>query len=276
MIKLFACDLDGTLLNKDHQVYEIICEAIEMIEKEHKFFTVASGRHIFENQKLDYDINADYFIISMNGALILDHNSKIISYKCLDKDFISDVLDNFNDYHFDYVSPKYKYIKQSKEEYYDILKNGVFKNKKHFDFENIAKYCIFDSKDEDIMKADIIKLDIILFDDKAKKFSDFISNYDNVITNAPSFENAFEITAKDVNKGMAIRELCHILDVDEDEVAVYGDGGNDIAMLKMFSHSYAPGNAILEARMCASEVIGDHKDHAVALHIMDTLRNRGK
>ena len=33
MIKLFACDLDGTLLNKDHQVDEIICEAIEMIEK---------------------------------------------------------------------------------------------------------------------------------------------------------------------------------------------------------------------------------------------------
>ena len=117
MIKLFACDLDGTLLNKDHQDDEIICEAIEMIEKEHKFFTVASGRHIFEHQKLDYDINADYFIISMNGALILDHNSKIISYKCLDKKFIRAVLSNFNDYHFDYVSPRYKYIKQSKEDF---------------------------------------------------------------------------------------------------------------------------------------------------------------
>lgn len=277
MIKLFASDLDGTLLNEYHEVDDIICKAIEMVEDHHAMFSVATGRHIFQYQRLDYDIKSDYYIISMNGALILDNHSDIVSYQCLDKQFIKELLVNFGDYHFDFLTPYHKYVKQSKEEYHDILKNGrIFRNKKrHFDYEKIAKWCIFNASDEDILKQDIIKIDIIIEDDNCyKKFNDFINQFDN-ICNAPSHIGAFEITAKGVNKGSAIKTLCQKLNIDEDEVAVYGDGGNDIEMLKMFKHAYAPADAIEDAKKYALEVLGDYSNHSVALHIIKTLNNRG-
>ena len=53
----------------------------------------------------------------------------------------------------------------------------------------------------------------------------------------------FEITDVACNKGESVAWLAGYYGIAEDEVAVYGDGGNDIAMLKRFRHSYATKNA---------------------------------
>ena len=61
----------------------------------------------------------------------------------------------------------------------------------------------------------------------------------------------------------------------EDEVAFYGDGGNDIAMLERFAHAYATRGASDEAKRAAGAVIGSCALHAVPRHIARTVRREG-
>lgn len=65
-----------------------------------------------------------------------------------------------------------------------------------------------------------------------------------------------------------------LLRIAEDEVAVYGDGGNDIAMLKRFRHSYATKNGSDVARAAASAIIGSCATHAVPKHMLATMHKQ--
>jgi hypothetical protein len=59
------------------------------------------------------------------------------------------------------------------------------------------------------------------------------------------------------------------------QVAVYGDGGNDVAMLRRFSRSYAPAGAMPRARESASRILGSNVLYAVPCHVMATVRDEG-
>jgi hydroxymethylpyrimidine pyrophosphatase-like HAD family hydrolase len=83
----------------------------------------------------------------------------------------------------------------------------------------------------------------------------------------------FELTDVSVHKASAVKQLAKLLDIEEDEVAVYGDGLNDVTMLSSFKHSYAPSNANKKVQLCANEVIGSYLDYAVCKHMLKTLED---
>lgn len=68
----------------------------------------------------------------------------------------------------------------------------------------------------------------------AREVSAFLAEHPEVV-NAPFDPTMFEITASGVDKGSALAWLAGWLGLGEDEVAVYGDGGNDICMLERFA-----------------------------------------
>ena len=84
MIKLFACDLDGTLLNDDHEFDEIIFNAIDAVIKEAYYKTpsttdyngVYKGKATIKNfVKLDIDLEA---IISEQGDITVNTLAPIV------------------------------------------------------------------------------------------------------------------------------------------------------------------------------------------------------
>lgn len=70
MIRLFASDLDGTLLNAHHQFDERIVDGIRRLLAEGAAFAIATGRG--NKQCAIPEIESDVYKICMNGALILD------------------------------------------------------------------------------------------------------------------------------------------------------------------------------------------------------------
>lgn len=85
----------------------------------------------------------------------------------------------------------------------------------------------------------------------------------------------FEITNVGVDKGAALAWLASYFGYSADEVAVYGDGGNDIAMLQRFTHAYATSNGSDAAKLAAGNVIGSCAFHAVPRHMVKTVREQG-
>ena len=86
----------------------------------------------------------------------------------------------------------------------------------------------------------------------------------------------YEITKNGVNKASAVSWLADFLNISKEEVAVYGDGGNDIMMLSSFKHSYTPSTGSIEAKEAASQIIGPYEDYSVIEHILNTIEEEKK
>lgn len=276
MIQLFACDLDGTLLNEAHEFDEIILNAIDEVIQEKKYFAIATGRHMHKSHddmlKLE---KKDIYIICMNGAVIFNPDGEVIYKKELDKIVLKDLLETFPFINFECIGMEHVYIRKSREEHLKQFEQRSIWNKaiKKSKIESFLKDCIFDQSNEQILSQDIMKLNCRVDDITQKEqLLKYIDEHQDQIVNAPFDSGAFEITMKGVNKREAVSWLAQLLKINEEEVAVYGDGGNDLEMLSRFKYSYATSNALDEAKTAAGNIIGNCKDYAVPDHILKTLR----
>ena len=52
---------------------------------------------------------------------------------------------------------------------------------------------------------------------------------------------------------------------------VYGDGLNDLSMLKRFEHSYCPSTGTVQAKEAASYQIGPYDEYSVISHMLENL-----
>jgi Cof subfamily protein (haloacid dehalogenase superfamily) len=73
-----------------------------------------------------------------------------------------------------------------------------------------------------------------------------------------------DITHPLANKGVALSEIAKLLVVPLAEIAVIGDGGNDIAMFERSALSIAMGNASLEVRHAANFVTDSNREDGFA------------
>ncbi len=73
-----------------------------------------------------------------------------------------------------------------------------------------------------------------------------------------------DITHPLANKGVALSELSKLFHIPLAEIAVIGDGGNDIAMFERSGLSIAMGNASPEVRRAADFVTGSNREEGFA------------
>lgn len=275
MIKLFASDLDGTLLARSHQFDELIKVTIEKIISENAFFTISTGRDcsMAELNGLENKI----YRICMNGALIMSPAGETLKLDLIDKDILKILLDEFDDLDLEFITPYKTYTKQSKEEFFEKMErmphpDGDDVEVAKFFMENISKRLVFNQSKEEILSKDVCKINSHLQPGKSyNRLYKFLEKYSNSIVNAPCDKNLIEITKQGVNKGNAVHWLGQYLHIEDDEIAVYGDGGNDLQMLSMFEHSYAPCTALEEAKYAANNQLGPYYEYSVARNMLETL-----
>ena len=73
-----------------------------------------------------------------------------------------------------------------------------------------------------------------------------------------------DITSPLANKGVALSELAKLLAVPLAEIAVIGDGGNDVAMFERSGLSIAMGNASLDVQRAANFVTDTNREEGFA------------
>ena len=91
MIKLIACDMDGTLLDSAKRLPAELPEVIAKLKEKGVLFCVASGRQ-YASLRRDFDAYADDMLfICENGALVMQRDQRVL-IDPIDPSFISGIV----------------------------------------------------------------------------------------------------------------------------------------------------------------------------------------
>ncbi len=76
---------------------------------------------------------------------------------------------------------------------------------------------------------------------------------------------------KDSNKAAAVSFFQKYLNVNDDEIAVFGDSSNDIPMFELTAYSFAMRNAPSDIRQKAGRITKEDNDHNGAMKTLIEL-----
>lgn len=278
MIKLFASDLDGTLLNGLHETDRTIRGAIKTAIELGAHVVPATGRsvlpigdHGFTGLKID--------AVCANGSIVRGENGELLKAFTVDPAFVEELLRAFPQICFDCCTPDGMFSSGSYEMHQagfkrdGLLRRIVMRGMRARGGAHEEQF--FDQSLSSILSHEVCKINCrVTSEELDRELKAFLADHADTVVNAPFDPVMFEITDKDCNKGESVAWLGRYYGIGEDEIAVYGDGGNDLVMLSRFRHSYATANGSDEAKAAASATIGRCEFHAVPRHILKTLRSQ--
>ncbi|UUX35401.1 Cof-type HAD-IIB family hydrolase [Fundicoccus culcitae] len=277
-MKMFVSDLDGTLLNGFHSLDSRILKSIDLALNNNDRFVVATGR-TYQESAIMLDLQErPIFFINNNGALITNSQGKILFEQQIPSEIIEDLLTQFPELAFDFITKDENYINVTKEQYMGSFHSvtGI----RRFIAKNLGKKVInqflaarkFDQTNETILAQSIIKVNCRMTDPQlTTKFNDYLAQLP-MIENHPFAPGVYELTYKGVSKGNAVEKLRQQWQIDTEKVYVFGDGGNDIDMLAKYQNSYATRNGSEEAKAAANYTIGYNWNYAVPREIEKIIR----
>lgn len=262
MIKLFAFDIDGTLLDNNSNMQQSSIEALNKLNDAGIKIVLASGRVFPSIKHIQKLIGITGPIVSTNGSLISLDGEEIYKSYYIEDDLLSELYnfclkqklffhfyDDENYYSNRLSLERIKHLKI--ENYYGlnyqvdlIIKNDpvsylIDQGKKALKFQ------ISGIDEKDMPREKIIELLIEEFGDKL------------YIT--ASGDNLVEIGNKNATKWTSIEEICEKLGIHNNEVAAIGDAYNDIPMVKGAGLGFAMGNAKDKLKDVADIIVSDNE-----------------
>lgn len=270
MIRHAVSDLDGTLLNGSFEWDQVIEKEIGRLLERGYDFAVATGR-TEEGVKNCLGLwNMPVYLILMNGALILDPKRRPILVTEVSPRTKEHFLKKYPKANLEFITQKGTLTKLSQEAYireygaWDMWRKKVLDKKESGYYDRYMARISFNSTEEEIRTALVLKINGLEL--KREPYGRMIADLEKSLVdavNAPFADHVIEVTDREASKAKALLWLCNHLGWKREDVAVFGDGGNDVEMLRNFPHSYAPADASPEARAAASEILPPNREYAV-------------
>ncbi len=244
MNKAFFFDIDGTLCHGSDDGIVIPNSAKESIiklrDKGYKVF-VATGRPEMFIPEIVYDIEFDG-VICANGSVIKISNEMVYE-KRFSNDFIGRLFDFCDEHGYSYMLEGDKAYVKDKE---DVLILDLF-DKLHLDRCHLC--------DEYDMNNSVTYNISIMGDVDEELVYNFFG--DEYLFAKQDFAKFIDIYHKDSTKADGIRRILEHLKLDEFKSYAFGDGGNDLQMIKYADFGVAMGNARDELKEVADYVTTD-------------------
>lgn len=273
MIKLVVSDMDGTLLNKNAQVSIKNREAIYKLKENGVEFAIASGRDYSSVQPILSNLNIKYEAILGNGAQYVDEEGKILKSSYLNKEVYKDIVKVFDEANLPYMVFTTNGFYATKPEWVrdmfiqrgmarfgttleDYQEGGAHYQMPANDLKPIGDVDEFLNQDFEIIKVESFHKDETRIPPAKELLKDIPT-----ISYLSSFADNVEVCDQNAQKGLILKQVAAFKGLKEDEIAVLGDGMNDITLFQGFKYSFAPENAEDEIKKLAYQVVRDcHED----------------
>ncbi|AIX49810.1 MULTISPECIES: sugar-phosphatase [Pantoea] len=265
-IKLIAIDMDGTLLNPQHEITPAVKTAIGRARDKGVSIVLATGRPFVgvERYLMELDLRQPgQYCISNNGAL---------AHKADSGDVVAEKTLSFDDY---------LYLEQLARElgvhFQAFDKSSLYTPNKDISEYTIheasltgipVRYRAVEEMDPATRFPKIMMIDKPALLDKAiARLPARMQESYTVLKSAPYF---LEILNPLVNKGYGVKMLAEKLGLQQSEVMAIGDQENDLAMIEYAGTGVAMGNAIDSVKKIAQFVTKTNMEDGVA-HAIEEL-----
>ncbi len=235
--KLFAFDLDGTLIKKQRKDIQIdVLNEIKRLQRDGNKVGIITGRNY--NQFRNLNIQFDYDFLSLiNGAYIEIKDTPLKENKFTDGE-VNYILNLINEQNFSYGVSTLEFVEVLKVDGNIETAMKIFdlpqpKQVKEIDTTNIYQIMIYEAHEDLLELRDILddKYDIHLSD----KFG-------------------MDICKKNISKGAALIEISEYYHIKSEDTIAFGDGENDRSLIMNAGHGVAMYDAAESLKKLSNEV----------------------
>ena len=261
MIKLVACDLDGTLFNSEMAVSAANAKAVKNAQSSGIEFLIATGRAPRESRSVLKDADLHTSFINLNGALVFDENEQLMIKHSIPKAKAQQLVHLLHraGFYFEILTANQVYSENLDQRISNVAISAGNKT-----IMNMKQIHSFDNLLQD-PKIEVMK--IIAFDSRGHEaFTDIkkeIATMGDLVVTSSSSSN-IEINEQHAQKGLALLDYAKLKGIEPEEIAAIGDNLNDESMIRAAGTGVAMGNAIPAIKKIAQVVTKRNNEDGVA------------
>ena len=262
MIKLIAVDMDGTFLDEKGQFDAKRFEQLmDELDKRGILSVVATGNQIsrmkivFGNlaNRLAYVVgNGNHLLVKDQTIYLKNLNAQQLQH------FLQYYEKHFDDYHVVISSPEHSYMTKGS---YSCQNLGDPERLKYYNasFSNVILLDNMLELPHEKINKSTMQLPMALFE---SVIQDFRKEFPDLVPMASGF-GAIDVVLPGVDKALGIKELMALKGISADQVMTFGDGDNDISMLRLAKYSYAMENASKTVKAAANFIAPSNANSGV-------------
>ncbi|MBP3656005.1 MAG: HAD family hydrolase [Clostridia bacterium] len=255
MIRLIACDMDGTLLDSRKRLPQDILPVLRALKERGVLFAVASGRQYAALRRDLEEIADDILFICENGALVMHH----------DKRLLIDPVDPAD-------LPRIIGAVQGMERVYPVIccaeKAYVQRGASDYFLRETLPYypsCeMVDDLRAKCAEGDVCK--VAFFDEGDAQTGEYPALQETLggrLAVILSGSHWVDVMKPGVHKGKAMEGLQQMLGIAPEECMAFGDYLNDCELLAAVGESYAMANAHPDLKAMAKYIAPSNDEDGV-------------
>jgi len=269
-IKVAAFDVDGTIFH-DGRISDAVKDAITKLHETGVITVLATGRMHYYIPKSVMDLGVFKHGVLGNGTVVWDfESSSQIAASPFEREVAENTLrylDSLTDAYFiDFANESCltsRHLELLREEIkLEVLKNGGEAKEPHTIYDNLLARV--SGTYEPIFKMGG-RFDTV---EGRKIAMDKINELGNIEISSTGGKDV-GITPCGVHKGSGVLTLCEHLGLDISNVIAFGDGGNDVDLLKIAGFAVVLGNGQDSAKEVADHITEPVWEDGVALAIKE-------
>lgn len=255
--KLIALDVDGTLLNDDHELSPATADIIREIANQGTEFVLCTGRAPVNSIPFMRQMGLTGYVITHNGAATVDVQSEEIVHEFAMNPFGLD--------------PYIEYCRKHQVHYdvnttFELYVDGVA----GLSQEAMDLYHKFMMEPKDLPSWDEFKEPIVKYtitgpmDQMDQVYRDW-SQWQQEFNMLRSGDFFIDLMHKEASKGAALQKLAEKRGILAEQVMAIGNYYNDLTMLTFAGLGIAMDNSPLEVKAAANDVTASNNEEGVRL-----------
>lgn len=260
--KMIVVDLDGTLLNINQECSIRTRRYLKRLKDLGYIIVIATGRCLMSAVGVTEGAKFANYVIASTGAVVYDMDkSKVVMNKGIELDDVKKICSCYND--------DIKYINIC--DYFYHHKYMTNQNVNYKFEKRIGNIDRFLSEVDGVYSMSVHTDDNSLID---KYYNMFNNDSLEILVMQDSFSDikCLEIFRKGVSKYNAIKIVMDKEGITKDNVVAFGDGLNDVDMIKLSGIGVAMGNALTEVKAASDYVTISHNDDGVVYFLEGYLK----
>lgn len=271
-IKLIALDLDGTLLSSDKGLSPRNRAALQAAADRGIQVVPATGRFFGGMPDVIRSLPYINYVLTINGAQVVDvHTGEVIYEANLPLDITLTIMDALEELPvcYDCYQNNEAFMTAAMQARAGEFTDNPFCLKMLRDMRQPVPElrAFLRERGMPIQKTQFFTRDEAL---RQEALATFDTRFPGTRATTSVPDNV-EINAADGNKGAALTALARHLGIAPEEIMAFGDGNNDVTMLRAAGLGVAMGNAVEEAMAAADYITATNDEDGVAQAIEKLL-----